>query len=447
MSAAATVVVSDNNNDIDNLVSRVNALRNKATAEFTFKGTRKVRNAQGFLRNSPDKIILPGRKSRPYAEYIKEMEADPIDEIKTIPYASSKLAEGKNLKTLKIRRDYFIPLEMKHISGWLDNQKKYVDNLSIRDLEIIKSYTSHGDILVNGYCRGNLGDIHDLLNACFLSDDPVPLAYSLYDQYGEYSKKIKLPEKKAFLDEDGELSMSTVKIAMSTNMAFFRNPANIKSLLEQFKQDLIRIISASPRLKKPIVVYRGIQSESHLKNARFKNNDFMSTTLDPFSVLPFTDEFTDEEAGVKFYCCVYEMTIEKLVPCMYMQFISNYANEFEVLLPPGMNIALGKEVQIKLKPKERTASKSAIITGYHSERVLVVSATVSRPLTTPKSMAGLSLNNPMSYKSLRRTYKNTNTKRKRKLGTRRMNKYALAMVYDENNFDNDVNIELNNNEE
>jgi hypothetical protein len=419
----------NSDDDIDALLKKTAALKQKAINTFSLKGRRGVYNAAGVFINRPDTIIAAGRKPKPYASYIKEEVKENTEEVSAVPYAATKIAANKSLKSLKLRKELFIPLELEGLSEWLKQQETYLDNLPVRDLEILRSYTSHGDIMVNGFCRGNLYDIKNLFEASLLSDESVPLAYSLYDQYNEYSKKIKMPKRSEFIDEDGELNMHTARNTIASNIEFFRIPKNISSLLSQYKTDLTRIISGSPRPKKPLVVYRGIQSEAHVKSARYRNIDFMSTTLDPFSVLEFTEEFMDDKLAAKFYCCVYEMTLDKDVPCMYMQFISNYANEFEVLLPPGMDIELSNTVQVRQKPADRTAKVPAILTGYTKERVLVVSATVSKP-APKRSMAGLSLDTPVSYKSLRKTLKNreassgagTASKKKLRKWTR-VNKY------------------------
>jgi hypothetical protein len=109
-------------------------------------------------------------------------------------------------------------------------------------------------------------------------------------------------------------------------------------------------------------------------------------------VLPFTKEYEDKSGRLKtkFNCCVYEMNINKKVPCMYMQFFSNYANEFEVLVPPGMEVKLGKEVRVKVKPARRAEEKEALLEGISTENVLVVSAEVKKPVK-PVRVAGISL--------------------------------------------------------
>ena len=383
------------------------ALRAKASKGFLLRGTRKLRNNSVLVpkKHSKAEVAIPaGRRPKPVADYLasprrvaslgsRETHNEEGRELAPVfPDAAAMVKPDMTREALKLRRAFFIPVEQRGLEGWLVRQEKYIESLSLRDLEILKSYTSHGDRLVNGYCRGSLDDIGDLITA-MVGEENVPLAYSFYDQYREYSKKgLALEPRKEYVDEEGEINMPTFKTTLMRNLDFFRKAKNIGTLLEQYKQDLVRIISNSPKLTSPIVTYRGIQSEAHLSSSKFKNVDFLSTTLDPFSVLPFTQEFKDPsgKTGATFNCCVYEMTINKTVPCMYMQFISNYANEFEVLVPPGMEVSLGKEVRVKVKPASRAEEKAALLEGISTENVLVVLADVRKPVK-PVAVAGISL--------------------------------------------------------
>ena len=370
----------------------IKKLRERAVSAFSFHGRRNVYNTNAYFVNKPannDRVLLPGRRNKPYASYIKpagenapiEYNEDGRELAPLFPDAATKLAPNRTRKALKLRAALFVPLELEGLDDWLKAQEAYIDALPTKDLDILRSYTSHGDRLVNGHCRGTLTDIRDLIRSMMI-DESVPLAHSFYDQYDAYKTKgLDLPKKTEFLDEKGDLLMDTFVTTLDKNMGFFSNAANITSLLEQYKNDLVRIINGSPRHKKPIVVYRGIQSEAHLTGLRFQNIDFLSTTLDPYSVLPFTKTYENTTGRVraKFSCCVYEMTIEPNVPCMYMQFISRYANEFEVLVPPGMAIEFDSKIYIKVKPPVRKPEVRELLNPHFDERVLVVNAAVRQP--------------------------------------------------------------------
>lgn len=365
---------------------------------FRFRGTRKIMNRDHlFIDRSAEKgdAIPAGRKTRPYAELVRAASEDIYNEedkynnntgallARHFPDPAVKVVAGKDLKALELRRGLFVPLDISGLRGWLDRQKAYFEGLSIREKDIINSYTSHGDRLVNAYCRGSVGDVRDLVLAMSVNES-VPLAHSFYDQFHLIQRKFPkdvIHKKDYYKYEDGILDMVKIGNFFASQISFFGNAANIATLLEQYKQDLLKIIDGAPRLTSDLVVYRGIQSEAHLTDSDYKNIDFLSTTLDPASVLPFTTTFEDKsgETRAKFHCCVYEMTLHKSVPCIYMQFISEFSDEFEVLVPPGMNISLGKEVQVKMKPPRREVSREELLEPYYNENVLVVEADVRRP--------------------------------------------------------------------
>ena len=384
--------------DIKKAIAARKKLIKDAAKEFTFRGTRKIRNSYGnFKERSPSekKDALPaGRKARPFKELLRVAEENVYNEeneydesgrllARFFPEPATKITDDKDIKAMKLREELFVPVNLKGIKGWLDRQDAYIDGLPQRDIEIMRSYTSHGDRLVNAYCRGTLGNVTELVRA-MVTDASVPLAHSFYDQFHLFQRKFPKDEirtKDYYKLDDGNIDMPKIGNFFNSHLAFFGKGANLETMLEQYKQDLIRIIEGSPRLTSDIIVYRGIESERHVSSSEYKNKDFLSTTLDPFSVLEFTEDFENEskDTYAKFFCCVYEMTVHKSVPCMYMQFFSEYSNEFEVLVPPGMNMKLGKTVKIKVKPSRRDVKRGKLLEPYFTENILVVDAEVRRP--------------------------------------------------------------------
>jgi hypothetical protein len=94
------------------------------------------------------------------------------------------------------------------------------------------------------------------------------------------------------------------------------------------------------------------------------------------------------------------------VPCLYIQYISKFGNEFEVLVPPGMDVHLSKQVQIKVKPSSRITKHTELLEPYFNEHVLVVRGNVKRPSVTKmtrkntyaRSAAGFSRKNAGKFK-------------------------------------------------
>lgn len=392
--------------DIKKAIDARRRLIKEAAKEFTFRGTRKIREGKGYFKESPaSKDALPaGRKPRPFKELLRAAEENVYNEeneydesgrllARFFPEPAAKITDDKDIKAMKLREELFVPVSLKGIKGWLDRQDAYIDALPQRDIEIMRSYTSHGDRLVNAYCRGALGNVTELVRA-MVTDTSVPLAHSFYDQFHLFQRKFPKDEirtKDYYKLDDGNIDMAKIGTFFNSHLDFFGKGVNLETMLEQYKQDLMRIIEGSPRLTSDIIVYRGIESEKHVASSEYKNKDFLSTTLDPFSVLEFTEDFENEskETHAKFYCCVYEIALHKSVPCMYMQFFSEYSNEFEVLVPPGMNVKLGKTVKIKIKPSRRNIKRGKLLEPYFTENILVVDAEVRRP--SPRAKKTLKL--------------------------------------------------------
>lgn len=261
------------------------------------------------------------------------------------------------------------------IAEWLHRQVEYIEGLTPREFNILTSYTRNGDIIVNEYLRRRLvGDLTGLIQAMIrvdttYPDRPVALGYSLYDQYPELvrSGKITAPVglgRKAdlLIPSEGSrdsrssgsseefLDMDLLRDIIEHNIEFFGRAENILPLVEQYYKELQAIIEKAPRAPHAFRVFRGIKSENHLSGLTFETVDFLSTSLAPDkAVVSFTNVMTDPERLVTrtYHCCLYEIDVSPAVPCIYMQPVSQFSDEFEVLLAPGVAVTLESTVHLK----------------------------------------------------------------------------------------------------
>lgn len=256
------------------------------------------------------------------------------------------------------------------IKAWMKAQTDYIfDTLSIRERDILISYTRTGDVLVNNYLRGLLpSDMTTMLERTLEAESnnermlrPVPLAYAIYDRYPMLvrDKKIKIADwgtgyPSDLLDEGNRsgtiLSMDKVRHLIRINMGFFGQRVNAIEFLELYYQDLRRIFERAPRLPEKLTVFRGIKSEKYLRGLTFRTPDFLSTSVSPDSALThFTEVISDNRDIMKesYHCCVYELNVTESVPCMYLQAISQFQSEYEVLIAPGAMVTLSDTVRIK----------------------------------------------------------------------------------------------------
>ena len=91
------------------------------------------------------------------------------------------------------------------------------------------------------------------------------------------------------------------------------------------------MILRAPRPRAPIKVYRGMGSERQ-KSLRFTAMDFWSTSISPEAALEFARGVTRSYSTI---CCIYEITINPGVPCMFLDPISKVENEMEILMVPS----------------------------------------------------------------------------------------------------------------
>ena len=305
-------------------------------------------------------------------------------ETSLLPTTPVGISLNRSAESDRIRHSLFMRHVDPAIDRWLLAQTDYIAGLSQRDFGILKSYTRVGDELVNNYCRGTLtGDISDLFSRA-AKYDQNPLAYSFYDQFQTYSKRglISMPRRKEDLLSKDSLNLPLIYDIFQNNLGFFGNASNTWPLVEQYKQELVRIISAAPKQPHAFTVFRGFKSESYLRSLSFTNVDFLSTSISPeTAVTYFTKRVNNisETVPTKYYCCVYELEVKRNVPCIYMQSISDFPNEFEILIIPGMKSELGKDIFIKKYiPTAKTLND---VLAPSDEFVSVVEGIVHRPST------------------------------------------------------------------
>jgi hypothetical protein len=348
------------------------------TSGFNFRRLRKTH-----------KPVHTVHKDKPYTYtyYIHKQKTPPFNiRIPDTDRNAFHLLPDKTQAAINIRNKFLISDASPAKYEWIQRQQKYTDSLSERDKTILSSYSYHGDKLINGYCRGNLSndDIAHLLDADLKSfgvsetTDMLLLAYFLYDQYDLFSKRVELPPKSQLLQVKKPRYTSPMYVCFTKYFTFFTNIRNIATLLEQYKRELIRIISKSPKLTKPLVVYRGFQHEKHITSSTFVNNDFMSTSIDPNVSFNFA-----EITGVV-YGGVYEITIDTNVPCIYLENSTLIRGEFEVLIPPGMTIALDDTIYYKIVLPDSTITEYLVLAGMAEPNVdetkaAIIHATITRP--------------------------------------------------------------------
>jgi len=243
---------------------------------------------------------------------------------------------------------YFLPPLQPHLDGWILQQNHYIDTLNDRQKAAVNAYTFHGDKFINGFLRGLLKeDLQELIFACIQSND-IPFKYAIYDNYDllKYKHHLYLPAKQTLM-KDGKLDNAVINkiVSWPENLEWFFQLKNISFLIVGLIADLTKVIYDAPRIRKPLIVFRGVISE-HNEQLTFKSNDYWSTSLNPYA----TVKFVDMNIGKRLEGVVYEITLSPKIPCLYIERLTRFkSTEHEVLLPPGITYNFSKLIKIKMR--------------------------------------------------------------------------------------------------
>jgi hypothetical protein len=290
------------------------------------------------------------------------------------PYGvDTLLRRTKNVRDL--HREFLVPPDQPHLVRWIRAQEAFLKTLTPREEAIVTSYTKHGDQMVNSWARGRLPtDVRDLMMAA-IGWSRIPFQYSIYDQYDRLLRAgVKMRPRAEWLDAKGVLRREVVADIVRENLTYFSLSENLGPLLKQYMAELMVIMKRSPRLIGDTITYRGFKSEAHLKGLKYVAREFGSTSVNPDTALAFAD--THIMGTREVYCCLYELTVKAGVPCLYLGSLTEFDDEFEILLPPGATYRLGKEILVKrVIPYDMTLSD--VLADPLKTEVMVVEGTVS----------------------------------------------------------------------
>ncbi len=290
------------------------------------------------------------------------------------PYgADTLLRRTKNVRGLQ--REFLVPVDQPHLVRWIRAQEAFLKALSPREMAIVKSYTKYGDKMVNGWARGMLpSDLRDVMMSA-VGWSLIPFQYSMYDQYDRLSRAgVKMPPRASWLDAKGVVRREVVADIVRENLAYFSQAESLGPLLRQYMAEILAVMKRSPRLIGDTVTYRGFKSEAHLRDLKYVAREFGSTSVNPDTALAFAEMHAVGPREV--YCCLYELTVKAGVPCLYLGSLTEFGDEFEILLPPGATYRLGREILVK-RVVPPTMTLTEVLASPLSAEAMVVEGTVS----------------------------------------------------------------------
>lgn len=248
---------------------------------------------------------------------------------------------------------WLIGYDQPALTDLLDRQDKFYASLSYREMQMLQTYTLFGDRLLNNFLRQTREDIAGLIATMLRNDMETPLDYQIVDRYTQLkSEGLWMPPYEELFIRDEEFNRLMERTGVSesmraefigminrircrqivfNNQEWFSDFKNIKPMLYDLFTEIMDVILRAPRPLAPVKVYRGMGSERQ-KSLRFTAMDFWSTSISPKAAMEFARGKTHMMSEI---CCIYEITINPGVPCMFLDPISKVENEMEILMVPS----------------------------------------------------------------------------------------------------------------
>lgn len=296
-----------------------------------------------------------------------------------------------SLKTKRnnIRKRHVIPYHNPYLNEWRDQQTSYISTLTDKDKIIITNYSYKTDNLINNFVRyksGGLTREYYNLHGPFASKSKMyfPFIVQLFDKYetvlsglGSKSKYVK----ESSIDYNN-FNDDVVKYWEEKKLIL--DDGFLESIALKYIDDLIRIISNSPKLTQSIFVYRGTKTMEYVTTNTFDTKDFLSTSLLPKIALGFTGENTN----TRIKCCLYEFEVMPYTPCLYISSVSRVSHEEEILFPPESKIQIENNMYIKNMYTERDTADHKNLKNLLNKSVISTVGVVKGILNTVGAAGG-----------------------------------------------------------
>jgi hypothetical protein len=201
---------------------------------------------------------------------------------------------------------------------WLDLQAFY-ETRSVRDLFTLAGTTNKSHLFLLPFLRD--GAVPPaFLRRCKVWRTPL---YGYFPLYFQLSTKPSYP---AFLAEElPSLSRD-----------------DIERGLRRLTEDLDRLFDEAPPLRHGLVVYRGIKTFE--KKETWIDPAFVSTTLHPLHAFRYKNPTNP--------CCVQRLRVPPSVKVLFLEGMSNFPGEWEVLLPRNLRFRVKKETTLQVLATE-----------------------------------------------------------------------------------------------
>jgi hypothetical protein len=197
--------------------------------------------------------------------------------------------------------------------AWFDEQIAFLRSLTPAERNLLRSYTRNGDEVVNLVLRGGPT----------VKDDLMRIVNRLKTPTSQLST--------TFMDENGYRVTKGGLIETTKRVNFFDveldtiTDANVMKVASRYVDTFRALMKRVPPVTTPFRVFRGVAPEDDEIKV-YPLRGFSSTSYDPFTAS--IDIFTNQESK----CCVMDIRLEKGVRALWIEPISHFEQEREILI-------------------------------------------------------------------------------------------------------------------
>ena len=237
---------------------------------------------------------------------------------------------------------------------WFKQCNEHLANLSVADRFKICGYTWNGDKIVNMWLLQKFDEWWDYIGEK-ISTDYEGHYFPLFFNIREILRECKRDDFYKYLNEEAAPAFTNGMDTMLHKCAIIGSTDDLVSAYEEvmmlapeeafsremyeeattrFVKDLFRIIGECPPFPADCVVYRGVKDKYFMTEGGkdYVNSAFQSTSYDYDSALNF--------ANLKKGCCVKKILVPKGARGLWMEPITQVANEHEILFQPGLSFKI-----------------------------------------------------------------------------------------------------------
>ena len=199
---------------------------------------------------------------------------------------------------------------------WFEKQLAFLKSLTVEERKLLRSYTRNGDAVINIVTRSKTPDKNELMSIVNKLKSPLEDDALETDDIDENGDRIHFSPRK-----------------LETRINIFE-PTPLESINEknviEFAQDYVKrfrdVFNKVPVLENPLRVFRGVSPEEDEDIKVFPLRGFSSTTYDPFTTN--IETFVNTQSK----CCVMDIVLQPGVRALWIEPISHFANEREILV-------------------------------------------------------------------------------------------------------------------